>query len=79
MADIYSTNDTAKLIGISPNTLRTWKNRTFQERLIENTHWVNQQNQIFWTESGLAELKAIAESTTESASRFNFESASDST
>ena len=74
MADIYSTNDTAKLIGISPNTLRTWKNRTFQERLIENTHWVNQQNQIFWTDAGVAELRAIAESTPESASESGVDS-----
>lgn len=67
MADIYSTNDAGKMLGINPNTIKTWKNRTFVERLLEGTHWVTQQNQIFWTESGLAELKAIAESTSESA------------
>ncbi|AFZ15524.1 hypothetical protein Cri9333_4748 (plasmid) [Crinalium epipsammum PCC 9333] len=66
MADIYSTTDAGKMLGINPNTIKTWKNRTFVERLLEGTHWVTQQNQIFWTESGLAELKAIAESTSES-------------
>ncbi len=66
MADIYSTNDAGKILEINPNTIKTWKNRSYKERLIETTHWFNQDGSTFWTESGMSELRAIQSQLAES-------------
>lgn len=58
MADIYSTNDVATALSVSPTTIRTWKHRK-ADRLIEGEHWFNQENQLYWTEVGLTALQEI--------------------
>lgn len=59
MADVYSTNQAAELIGISPATIHTWKKRN-PERLLEGSHWLkDDKNSLLWTEQGIQALSAL--------------------
>jgi len=58
MSNIYSTSDAASMVGASPVTIRSWKQRK-GSRLIEGQHWVNQDGQLFWTAAGIAALRDI--------------------
>ncbi|HEY9871850.1 MAG TPA: hypothetical protein V6D12_00320 [Candidatus Obscuribacterales bacterium] len=58
MADVYSTSDAASMVGASPVTIRSWKQRK-GSRLIEGEHWLNQDGQLFWTTAGISALQAI--------------------
>ena len=58
MSNIYSTSDAASMVGASPVTIRSWKQRK-GDRLIEGQHWLNQDGQLFWTAAGIAALRDI--------------------
>ena len=58
MSNIYSTSDAASMVGASPVTIRSWKQRK-GSRLIEGQHWLNQDGQLFWTAAGISALQAI--------------------
>jgi len=67
MADVYSTNQVAELLGVSGSTIRTWKQRK-PDILLEGVHWINQDSGIFWTQAGLDELTGIKAGATVSVS-----------
>jgi len=58
MSNIYSTSDVASIVGASPVTMHSWKQRK-SDRLIEGQHWLNQDGQLFWTAAGISALQAI--------------------
>ena len=56
MSDIYSTAQAAELLGISADTIRTWKRRQ-TELLLEQIHWFkDDSNALMFTEKGVQVL-----------------------
>ena len=48
----------AEYIGITATTLRSWKSRK-ADLFTEGIHWINQDNQVLWTQAGLEVLQSI--------------------
>ena len=71
MADIYSTNQAAELLGINPATIHTWKKRN-PERLTEGSHWIkDEKNSLLWTELGIQALSSLKDGESEPLSELN--------
>jgi hypothetical protein len=71
MADIYSTNQAAERLSVSPSTIHTWKKRN-PEKLLEGSHWVkDDKNSLLWTELGIQALSALKDGETEPLSEVN--------
>lgn len=61
MADVYTTNQVAERLSVSPATIHTWKKRN-SERLTEGTHWLkDDKNSLLWTEQGIQTLSTLKE------------------
>jgi hypothetical protein len=61
MSEVYTTNQAAERLSISPATIHTWKKRN-PERLTEGTHWVkDEKNSLLWTEQGIQALSVLKE------------------
>ncbi len=58
MTEIYSSAQAAEMLGVSPNTLRTWKARK-SELLLEGQHWITQDGQTYWTQIGVETLQHL--------------------
>lgn len=56
--DLLRTADAAARLGISKNTLGTWKSR-YKDKFQEGVHYINQDSQLWWTESGLQLLEQL--------------------
>jgi DNA-binding transcriptional MerR regulator len=61
MSEVYSTNQAAERLSVSPATIHTWKKRN-PERLSEGNHWLkDEKNSLLWTEQGIQALSALKE------------------
>jgi len=59
MSNVYTTAQVAELIGISADTVRTWKKRN-ADKLLETTHWLkDESNALLWTEEGIQALTQL--------------------
>jgi DNA-binding transcriptional MerR regulator len=59
MSNVYSTAQVAELMGVSADTVRTWKKRN-ADKLTETTHWLkDESNALLWTEEGIQVLTQL--------------------
>lgn len=58
MSEIYNNEQAAGILGISPNTIRSWKSKNSSE-LKENQHWFSENGSTYWTQDGIEALKLI--------------------
>ncbi len=59
MSNVYSTAQVAELMGVSADTVRTWKKRN-ADKLTETTHWLkDESNALLWTEEGIQALTQL--------------------
>lgn len=71
MSNVYTTNQAAELLGISPATIHTWKKRN-PERLTLGSHWIkDEKNSLLWTELGIQALSNLKDGESEPLSELN--------
>ncbi len=59
MSNVYTTAQVAERIGVSADTVRTWKKRN-TDKLVETTHWLkDESNTLLWTEEGIQALTQV--------------------
>ncbi|MGB3205456.1 MAG: hypothetical protein WBB28_10740 [Crinalium sp.] len=63
MSNVYTTTQLAELMGVSGDTVRTWKKRN-PDKLTEGSHWLKDQNNaLMWTELGVQVLAQLQSGT----------------
>ena len=62
MSEVLTSAQVAEFLGVSANTIRSWKLRK-AEQLVIGKHWINQDNQVLWTQAGLEVLQGIQSAT----------------
>lgn len=60
MAEVFTTAQVAERLGITANTIHTWKRRNLN-KFQEGTHWVKQNDALLWTEQGVQLLSGLKE------------------
>ncbi len=60
--EVLTSAQVAELLSVSANTIRSWKSRK-ADQLVEGQHWINQDNQVLWTQAGLEVLQGIQSAT----------------
>lgn len=71
MAEVYTTNQVAERLSVSPATIHTWKKRN-PDKLTEGTHWLkDDKNSLLWTELGIQALSNLKEGESEPVSQVN--------
>lgn len=60
MSNVYTTAQVAELMGVSADTVRTWKKRN-PDKLTEGSHWIKdvENNILLWTTQGVELLKRL--------------------
>jgi hypothetical protein len=62
MSEVLTSAQVAEFLGVSANTIRSWKSRK-ADQLVEGKHWINQDNQVLWTQAGLEVLQGLQSAT----------------
>ena len=62
MSEVLTSAQVAEFLGVSANTIRSWKLRK-ADKLVEGKHWINQDNQVLWTQAGLEVLQGLQSAT----------------
>jgi len=70
MSEVYTTAQVAERLGITANTIHTWKRRNL-DKFKEGQHWVKQNDALLWTEQGVQLLSNLKEPESEPSSTVN--------